>query len=358
MEATKEDKNLLDNSVKYMEKCEKGILINPEHLISYKNPKISVIIPVFNASSTIKKAIRSIQNQKLKEFEIILYDDCSPDNTYTIMKELQEEDPRIRLFKNENNKGVFYTRLSASLLAKGKYITYLDNDDMFLRDDIFNIIYDEIEKNNYDIVEFNGYSTHDFHLINKDKNIKSTSTFKKEKEIKQPELSKLLLKKVNDDKVEIGDMFLWGKILKTDLVKKCINIIGKERYNEKVLYHDDDCVNFIILQNAKTFKFINVYGIFYYTNQESITHSKRPFQTCHDIFFFFNFLNKFCFDDEKEKIAIRLMNEWDFRITDGLNEQNIDYAKKIIGTLMDCKLIKEEIKKKLKDKCEMYKIII
>ena len=350
---SKEEKEILDNSVNFMEKCEEGVLINLEPFTSFENPKISVIIPVYNASSTIKKAIRSIQNQKLKELEIILYDDCSPDNSYNIMQELQKEDPRIKLFKNEKNRGVIYTRLTASLLAKGKYITYLDNDDMFSRDDIFNIIYDEIEKNNYDIVEFNGYSTHDFHLINKEKNIKSTSPFNKETEIKQPELSKLLLKKINDDKVELGDMFLWGKIYKSDLVKKCIDIIGKEIYEQKVLYHDDDCTNCIIFQNAKSFKFLNIYGIFYYTNQESVTHSKRPFQICHDILFFFNFLIKFYPDEEKEKIAIRLINEWDFRVTDGLNEENIAFAKKVIGKLLDSNLIKEEIKNRVKEKCKL-----
>ena len=350
---TKEEKQILDNSVDYMGKCEQGILMNPGPFKSLENPKISIIIPVYNASSTIKKAIRSIQNQKFEEIEIILFDDCSPDNSYKIMEELMKEDPRIKLFKNEINRGVLFTRISASLKATGKYITYLDNDDMFSRDDLFNIIYNEIEKNDYDIVEFNGYSTYDYHLINKNKNIKKTSPFNNDIEIKQPELSKIFLKRINDDKVELGDNFLWGKIFKTNLMKKSINIIGKEIYEQKVLYHDDDCVNCICLQNAKSFKFINIYGIFYFTNLESITHSKRPFQICHDILFFFNFLDEFYAQDEKENIAIRLMNEWDFRITEGLNEENSNFAKKLIGKLMSYDSIKDEIKNKVKEICKV-----
>ncbi len=350
---TKEEKKILDNFVNFMEICEKGTLTNPGPFTSLENPKISVIIPVYAASSTIKKAIRSIQNQKLLEIEIILFDDCSPDNSYQIMEELQKEDPRIKLFKNGKNRGVLYTRLTASLKAKGKYITYLDNDDMFVRDDLFSIVYDELEKNDYDIVEFNGYSIHDYHLINKEKNIKSTSPFKEETELKQPQLSKILLKKINDEKVEFGDMFLWGKVFKTDLVRKSIEIFGKKRYEEKVLFHDDDCINCVILHNAKSFKFLNIYGIFYYTNQESITHSKRPFQICHDILYFFNFLDEFLDEDEKEKIAIRLMNEWDFRITEGLNEENTSFAKNLIGKLMNYKIIKENIKEKVKEVCKL-----
>ena len=350
---TNEEKKVLDDSVEFMEKCEKGILLESSACKSIENPKISVIIPVYNASATIKKAIRSIQNQNLKEIEIILYDDASPDNSYNIMKELQEEDPRIKLFKNEKNRGVFYTRLTASLQAKGKYIMYLDNDDMFSRNDIFTILYNEIEKTDFDIIEFNGYSVHDFHLINKEKNIKSTSIYNKDTEFKQPELSRVRIKKINDDLVEINDSYLWGKIIKNDLMQKVIKIIGEENYGKKMLYHDDDCVNFILFKNAKTFKYINIYGIFYYTNQESITHSKRPFQTCFDILNYFNFLFAFSDDDEKDNIGIRFTNEWDYKVTDGLNEDNITYAKIIIKKFIECKSVKDEIKEKIREKCKL-----
>ena len=350
---TKEEKQILDNSVDFMEKCEKGILIDSSSCKIVGNPKISVIIPVYSASATIKKAVRSIQNQSLKDIEIILFDDASPDNSYNIMKELQEEDPRIKLFKNEKNRGVFYTRLTASKQAKGKYIMYLDNDDMFSRNDIFTIVFNEIEKSNYDIIEFNGYSTHDYHLINKENNIKSTSLYNKDIEFKQPELSRIRIKKINEDLVEINDSYLWGKIIKNDLMQKVIKIIGEENYGKKMLFHDDDCVNFILFKNAQSFKYINVYGIFYYTNQESITHSKRPFQTCFDILNYFNFLFDFSDDDEKDNIAIRFMNEWDFKVTDGLNKENTTYAESIIKKFMECKVIKEGIKEKIKEKCKI-----
>ena len=350
---TDEEKLLLDNSVNFMEKCEKGILIDKNSCSSIETPKISVIIPVYCASATIKKAIRSIQNQTLKEIEIILFDDASPDNSYNIMKELQEEDPRIKLFKNEINRGVFYTRLTASKKAIGKYIMYLDNDDMFSRSDIFNILYNEIEKTGHDIIEFNGYSTHDYHLINKEKNLKSTSIYNKEIEFSQPELSRIRIKKINEDYVEINDSYLWGKIIKNDLMQKVIDIIGEKNYGKKMLFHDDDCVNYILFKNAKSFKYINIYGIFYYTNQESITHSKRPFQTCFDIINYFNFLFDHSDEDEKDNIAIRFTNEWDFKVTDGLNEDNTTYAKNVIKKFMECKDIKEEIKNKIRNKCKL-----
>ena len=130
-----------------------------------------------------------------------------------------------------------------------------------------------------------------------------------------------------------------GEIIKTDLMKKAINIFGKDRYEQKVLFHDDDCVNYVVLQNAKSLKFINIYGIYYYTNQESITHSKRPFQICHDILYFFDFLNDVSTEEEKENIAIRL------------NDENKSFAKHVIEKLIKCKIIKGEIKEKIKEKC-------
>ena len=75
-----------------MEKCEQDILINPRSFKLIENSKISVIIPLYNASSAIKKDLRSIQNRKFEEIEIILFDDCSPDNSYKIMEELMKGD--------------------------------------------------------------------------------------------------------------------------------------------------------------------------------------------------------------------------------------------------------------------------
>ena len=63
-------------------------------------PKISVIIPLYNAKNFLTYSLRSVQNQKMKEIEIILVDDFSKDDTLLLIKKYMEEDPRIRLIKN------------------------------------------------------------------------------------------------------------------------------------------------------------------------------------------------------------------------------------------------------------------
>ena len=142
---------LFEKINKYIKICRNGILINKISNNKNYKTKISAIIPVYNASKTIKPAVRSIQNQDMSELEIILVDDVSPDNSVEIINQLILEDKRIRLIKNKKNKGILYSRSIGALNAKGKYIMALDNDDLFLFG-IFNKCYKEAKKNNFDII--------------------------------------------------------------------------------------------------------------------------------------------------------------------------------------------------------------
>ena len=91
--------------------------------------------------------------------EIILVNDFSTDNTSSLLEQFEKEDPRLRVIKNKKNMGILYSRSIATLSAKGKFIFPLDNDDMFLDKDVFQIISDRAEKGNFDIIEFRGVLT-------------------------------------------------------------------------------------------------------------------------------------------------------------------------------------------------------
>jgi hypothetical protein len=114
----------------FVNKSIEGILFN-QTILKHEKPKISVIIPVYNCGTTIKRAIRSIQNQNYTKFEIILVNDFSKDNSSIVIKQLQKEDPRIEIINNKKNMGTLYSRYIGVLSAKGKYIFPLDNDDFF-----------------------------------------------------------------------------------------------------------------------------------------------------------------------------------------------------------------------------------
>jgi glycosyltransferase involved in cell wall biosynthesis len=111
-------------------------------------------MPIYNAEKYLHYSLRSIQNQKMKELEIILIDDCSTDDSVKIIEEYMKEDPRIRLLKNEKNRRILYSKSIAALNANGKYITQIDQDDMLIRDDAFDLLYNECEKNDLDLINF------------------------------------------------------------------------------------------------------------------------------------------------------------------------------------------------------------
>ena len=125
-----------------------------KHQISYKHvekPKISFISTIFNQEKNLSDFIYSIQNQKLKEYELILVDDFSVDNGTKIIEKIKENDKRIKLIKNKKNFGTLYSRYLGELNANSKYIIFVDCDDFVLKDGIFNS-YKYIEKNNIDIL--------------------------------------------------------------------------------------------------------------------------------------------------------------------------------------------------------------
>lgn len=94
--------------------------------------KVSVITPLYNCEEYIEKTILSVQNQDYKNWEMILVDDCSTDNTYSIVNKIALNDPRIKLYKQEVNGGAAKARTRAMRAAKGRFIAYLDADDLWL----------------------------------------------------------------------------------------------------------------------------------------------------------------------------------------------------------------------------------
>lgn len=96
--------------------------------------KVSVIMPVYNAARFLKESVESVLSQTYADFEFILIDDCSTDNSYTILSEYAQSDSRIRLYKNEENKGVSYTRNFGVSKACGDYVALIDSDDIWSSD--------------------------------------------------------------------------------------------------------------------------------------------------------------------------------------------------------------------------------
>ena len=100
-----------------------------ENLTTFTGPKVSILVPVYKAETFIRVAINSLLAQTWSNIEIVAVDDCSPDNSLDILKELAENDSRLKVYSNEENLGAYGTRNKALSLATGDYITVHDSDD-------------------------------------------------------------------------------------------------------------------------------------------------------------------------------------------------------------------------------------
>lgn len=97
-----------------------------------EQPLISVITPAYNSERFIGDTIDSVLQQTYPNWEMIIVDDCSTDNTRKIVEDYQKRDKRIKLFTLEENSGSAVARNKAMELAAGRYIAFLDSDDRWL----------------------------------------------------------------------------------------------------------------------------------------------------------------------------------------------------------------------------------
>jgi len=95
---------------------------------------VAVVIPCYNSSRTIERAIHSALSQSLVSVEVIVIDDCSLDETYAVVEKLAQRENRIKLFRNNINSGPGYSRNVGIDNACSNYIAFLDADDVWFQD--------------------------------------------------------------------------------------------------------------------------------------------------------------------------------------------------------------------------------
>lgn len=103
-----------------------------------KNSLVSIVTPVFNSERFLRDTIQSVRRQSYSDWELLLIDDASTDSSVAIIKAAQDEDARIKLLQNERNMGAGYSRNKGIKAAKGKYVAFLDADDLWATDKLKN----------------------------------------------------------------------------------------------------------------------------------------------------------------------------------------------------------------------------
>ena len=114
-------------------------------------PLLSIIVPVYNVEKYIERCIKSILNQSFTNFELILVDDGSPDNCGKICDEYKKKDSRIKVIHKKNG-GLSDARNAGLNIATGKYIGFVDSDDI-IHPQMYEKLFNCINKYNSDIVQ-------------------------------------------------------------------------------------------------------------------------------------------------------------------------------------------------------------
>ena len=278
----KEEYALFDNKLKYLSKemvykynlyiniCINNTLIDKKKYPLVKKPKITVIIPIYNGGKYLHYSLRSIQNQKMKDIDILIIDDYSTDNSLEIIENYMKEDERIRLIKNIENRKILYSKSLAALNSKGKYIIQLDQDDIFIKDDVFDILYNEAEKEDLDLVQIRDICKHNliFKNLTRINPIERHLIFpKKTHNKKQPELK-------NEMYIDGNYYLLWGLLIKSDIYKQAIYHLWPIIINYKITFHEDYCITFMLIILSKKYKYLNIFALIhlYHPNSTSNNH--------------------------------------------------------------------------------------
>ncbi len=103
-----------------------------KHINSAETPLVSIITPLYNAASFISETIQSVQNQSYQNWEHLIIDDASTDESLRIAEEYASSDARICIIRNTDNVGAAVCRNKATDVAKGDFIAFLDADDLWL----------------------------------------------------------------------------------------------------------------------------------------------------------------------------------------------------------------------------------
>ena len=196
-------------------------------------PKLSIVIPVYNEENYIKDVLKSIQLQSLKEIEIIFIDDKSTDKSVKKIKDLKKEDPRIKLIKNEKNRGILYNRIYGGLQARGNYVTFIDADDLYANPQILEMGYNKCIENNLDILEFDYYGgrfdrkTLQFRDVflfsNQNKNLYNKVYY-------QPEIKKRFFYQPSTEDILAG--IVYNKIYSHREIERMADYMGKDFWNQ------------------------------------------------------------------------------------------------------------------------------
>ena len=245
------------NYTEYFNLIQGESLINTS-LIEYDNkPFISIIVCIYNKKDYIIRCLRNIQNQSLRNIEIIIVDDGSIVNNNTIYQFLVDADPRVRIFYHACNLGLWRSRIDGVLYSKGKYVIFLDPDDFYEDNYVLEDLYNLMEKYNLDSVKMG------FRVIGDYSNLIDSKI-----PYHTDDNSKIVYESENIEKYD-SSIFgtsgnIWNRIIKANVFIKGLCLLSDKMLNIYQNMIDDFYFNKIVNKASHNFLIVDRIGYVYY----------------------------------------------------------------------------------------------
>ena len=327
-------KNKFEKEIKYLQDCMMEIKIQKYDKI--KNPKISIIIPIYKTETYINRFIKSIQKQELKELEIIFIEDYALSKKHSKLEELSELDKRINILKNNKNTTLLNSYIRGIEEAKSEYILFMEGDSIILPN--FKELYETTKKENKDINEYSCL-----------KGTLTGITF--EENVSNLEKTKLEVLESFYDYNFINENPLINKIIKTEILRNSVKYIKQNYLDESFELHVDSLIYISLCTFANNYKsFGNLYIAF---NLKKTVQKNDYFleQMFNSTIILANFIYELKHQDKdmfnKRCLLVYNLFNWPLSYNKKLN---IDAHKSnnIINKFMLNKLVNEENIRKLK----------
>ena len=327
------------------------------------NPLISIVISTFNGEIYLKPVVRSIQNQDLLNLEIIIVDDASLDNSVKVVEELMKEDPRIILIKNGINRGTLYTKTRGVLNAKGKYVMTLDHDNLYAKENVFSMLYNESEKYNLDLLGFAALETPVD--IRNSKNV-LYHNYKNTNIIQKPIIQTLFLS-VNYRSQSSTSLCMY--FIKTELFLKVIKQLGDKFINRNIDAYDDAISMLLLSRNALTLKHSKeiVYIILNWpeeysvplTFQKTVKKRERERRNCYSYLTFAEILLLYTDNDKNDKRYTMNFIEWFLKNEKCKNQSDIfNDTLRVSNLFLNNEYINSKIKREISSYLEQIRRFI
>jgi glycosyltransferase involved in cell wall biosynthesis len=242
-------------------------------------PQISIILPTFNGEKYITESIKSCLDQSFSDFELIIVNDCSSDNTLSIIESFLESDSRIRIINNQKNLQLPGSLNIGFQSARGKYFTWTSDDNIFKKNAL-EVLIDSITKNNSPDIVYSSYN-----IIDEKGSFISKYGGNPEELIFQNIIGACFLFKKNvfvqlsgydEMKYTVEDYDFWLRALKYFNFKYIDEVLYSYRRHDKSIsneiYQNTTVYNQFIELHKKTFKefYKNVLGIIF-SDEEAMT---------------------------------------------------------------------------------------